>query len=315
MESNQTAARDARRFLADRVRDDWAWPDTPPPWSQSDEEVRGVGDFRERFYGTTSGSDADPDAAADTGADPYKFDSPDSIAVAVESKLESRKRRRRETLAEEMAWNEGVSCFVRRRDAWTGAAAVKKYGAKRRSVTDQPEVFSMEMSGSGASDTTGMGDDVQNVSTTRPASQAESTAESLVPVARPLLPLNPIRGSISSKIYPDIYNKVVVSARTPSVPINLSDMTRALVQGWKDNGEWPPKAGPLDPLPGGRKKINVLRSTAGKGEAKGHGEDAFLAHHPHVKRGMESVRKIFRLSGSHSDAAPPGQGPAPSDAG
>lgn len=303
MESNQTAAREARRFLADRVRDDWDWPDTPPPWVQADEELHGVLGFRERFYSTTSGSEADPDPAAGAAEDPYKFDSPDSVAVAVESKLESRKRKRRDTLTQELAWNEGMACFVGRRDAWTGAASVRKYGAKRRSTLDQPEVFSMDMDKSRAPDSAVAEDGVPDSNGTQTAAQTEANTETLLPVASPLLPLNAIRGSISSKIYPDIYNKVVVSARTPSVPINLADMTRALVQGWKDNGEWPPKAGPLDPLPGGRKRINILRSSVGKGEARG--DDAFLAHHPHVKRGVDSVRKIFRLSGSHSDAAPP----------
>ncbi|KAF2808752.1 uncharacterized protein BDZ99DRAFT_463640 [Mytilinidion resinicola] len=285
MESNQSAAREARRFLTDRVRDDWAWPDAPAAWSQSDEEVRNALDFREREYGTTSGSDEEADPAAGAGDNPYKFDSPDSIAVAVETKLESRKRKRRELLAEEMAWNEGVACFVQRRDAWTGAAAVQKSGARKHRAKHA-----------------------------RLTAQSDPNAESLVPVARPLLKHNPIRESITSKIYPDIYNKVVVTSRTPSVPINLADMTRALVQGWKDNGEWPPKAGPLDPLPGGRRKVSsLLRSPTGKSEAK-YGDDDFLANHPHVKRGVESVKKIFRMSGSHSDVAPSGHGRSASDA-
>ncbi|KAF2497760.1 hypothetical protein BU16DRAFT_482992, partial [Lophium mytilinum] len=286
MESNQTAAREARRFLTNRVRDDWAWPDAPAAWSHSDEEVRGALDFREREYGTTSGSDEDTDPAAGAGDNPYKFDSPDSIAVAVETKLESRKRKRREVLAEEMAWNEGVACFVQRRDAWTGAAAVQKYGARKHSASDQLELFDLELDGSFVSAET---------KHTPPVAPPEPSAESLVPIARPLLKHNPIRDSISSKIYPDIYNKVVVTSRTPSVPINLTDMTRALVQGWKDNGEWPPKAGPLDPLPGGRRRVSSLLK---KGDSK-HGDDDFLANHPHVKRGVESVKKIFRMSGSH----------------
>lgn len=34
---------------------------------------------------------------------------------------------------------------------------------------------------------------------------------------------------------------MVTQGITPAVPINLSDVVRALVQGWKDNGDWPPK--------------------------------------------------------------------------
>lgn len=34
---------------------------------------------------------------------------------------------------------------------------------------------------------------------------------------------------------------MVTQGVTPGVPINLSDVVRALVQGWKENGDWPPK--------------------------------------------------------------------------
>lgn len=34
---------------------------------------------------------------------------------------------------------------------------------------------------------------------------------------------------------------MVTQGITPAVPINLSDVVRALVQGWKENGDWPPR--------------------------------------------------------------------------
>ncbi|KAL3474981.1 hypothetical protein BJX99DRAFT_230683 [Aspergillus californicus] len=52
---------------------------------------------------------------------------------------------------------------------------------------------------------------------------------------------NPIRASITPAMYPSIYSKVVIQGLTPTVPINLADMTRAMVQGWKADGQWPPK--------------------------------------------------------------------------
>ncbi|OCK83231.1 hypothetical protein K432DRAFT_278249, partial [Lepidopterella palustris CBS 459.81] len=271
MENNQTAAREARRFLAERVRDDWDWPFPPAPWPDSDEEVPRVTGFRERYYGTTTPDENETsNAETSAGEDPYKFDSPDSIAVAVESKLEEKRRKRKVMLEEEMEWNEGFACFVERRDVWTGATAVKKHDSDNTLPPPPPP-------------------------TTK-------TIETLLPLARPLLAHNPIRTSITPKSYPEIYSKVVVSARSPSVPINLSDMTRALVQGWKDSGEWPPKVGPLDPLVG-RKKGTSIAGTRGE-EARqatkvAHSEEPFLAHHPHVKKGMESVKRIFRLSGGH----------------
>jgi len=306
MESNQTAAREARRFLAERVRDDWDWPNTLIPWPVSDEEVRGLTEFRERYYGTTSGSEAETELETNGGIDPYKFDSPDSIALAVESKLEDRKRKRRATLEEEMAWNEGVACFVQRRDAWTGATAVKKYGMNKRISIISPTETSI--SNAIANGEEPSHDDSNTILSTPRITQ---NSESVTPIARPLLPHNPIRDSISPKTYPEIYSKVVVSSRSPSVPINLADMTRALVQGWKENGEWPPRAGPLDPL-AGRRKNAVAAAKRGRDDVvNAYGEEAFLKHHPHVKKGMESVKRIFRLSGGHNSSSGIAHGSAP----
>jgi hypothetical protein len=52
---------------------------------------------------------------------------------------------------------------------------------------------------------------------------------------------NPIRASITPAMFPSIYSKVVIQGLTPTVPINLADMTKAMVQGWKADGQWPPK--------------------------------------------------------------------------
>ncbi|OAG05220.1 uncharacterized protein CC84DRAFT_1054313, partial [Paraphaeosphaeria sporulosa] len=250
MENNQSASRAAQRFLMDRVRTDWSWPDTPDAWSQSDEEVRGVTSFRERFYGTSSPSETEAEGA--DGSDPYKFDSPDSIGDAVEQKAQRKKRQRRIALEEEMKVNEGLRTFVERRDAWTGASAAAAHDESFRTAV-------------------------------------ATTDEPLVPVAPRLLADNAVRKSITPRAYPDIFNKIVVSSRTPSVPINLADMTKALVAGWKENGEWPPKAAPLDPL-AGKKRAALAAVRAENGEP-------FLAHHPHLQKGMDSVRKIFHLNG------------------
>lgn len=246
-------------------------------------------EFRERYYGTTS-PEPESSAEASAGQDPYKFDSPDSIGDAVELKKEGRKRKRRAAQEEEMQWNKGLVCFVERRDAWTGAVAVKKYGTKRSGV-NAPEA---------AIEATEAPETEQSPLTEPkpPPPEASSSendpADPLVPLARPLLADNPIRASIKPKIYADIYNNIVVVGRSPSVPVNLADMTKALVVGWKENGEWPPKAGPLDPL-AGRKRAAIVNVKMENGDG------AFLSHHPHVKRGMDSVKRIFHLNANHSE--------------
>lgn len=295
MENNQSASRAARRFLDERVRNDWDWPSLPDPWSQSDDDVCRVTSFRERYYGDSSPSDTDDDDAA--GSDPYRFDSPDSIANAVEIKAHRRKRKRRAALEQEMQHNEGLRMFVERRDVWTGVASVNKYRKLQHQsvVAEQSPSDLAEISSSNAP--TPMSIDSTTSDPTAhlepPPTDATASTESLVPVAPPLLPDNAIRKSISPRAYPDIFNKIVVSTRTPAVPINLSDMTKALVAGWKENGEWPPKAAPLDPL-AGKKRTALAAVRAENGEP-------FLAHHPHLQKGVESVRKIFHLNGQARD--------------
>ncbi|POS70634.1 hypothetical protein DHEL01_v210973 [Diaporthe helianthi] len=79
-----------------------------------------------------------------------------------------------------------------------------------------------------------------------PLPSTQFPVETLLPVAPPLLPpANPMRASITPALYPSIYEKVVVHSLQPSCPINLGDMVRACVAGWKRDGEWPPRvAGP-----------------------------------------------------------------------
>lgn len=274
MENNLSAARQARRFLDDRLRHDWAYPNVPPAWSASDEEVRDALEFRERYYGESESGDSSADE--DPGAtSPYKFDSPDSIGNAVAQTREARRRRRRERLERDMAENEGLRIWVQRRDMWTGAASVKKYGTKRRAPTPT-------------------GSDSQSVDSATPETF------DLVPVAPRLLATNPIRASITPKAYSDIFQKIVVSSRTPSVPINLADMTKALVQGWKDSDEWPPRAGVLDPLAGKKRSITGAALNAHHG--------GFMDRHPHLEKSVDSVKRILHLNGHHHDQEHP-EGP------
>lgn len=72
--------------------------------------------------------------------------------------------------------------------------------------------------------------------------------ETLLPIPPPLLPpANPMRASISPALYNSIYEKVVVHSLQPSCPINLGDMLRACVAGWKKDGEWPPRSSVPEP--------------------------------------------------------------------
>jgi hypothetical protein len=100
----------------------------------------------------------------------------------------------------------------------------------------------------------------------------------LVPVMAKILPHHPIRRKMSPSMYPEIYNKIIVQSRTPSVPINLGVMIHALVKGWIDDGEWPPRPGPVE------------KSLTKK---KGHGS---------VKDGVKSFARVLRITGGESVA-------------
>ncbi|RMZ71249.1 mitochondrial aaa atpase [Pyrenophora seminiperda CCB06] len=278
MENNLSAARAARRYLDERLRNDWAYPDVPAPWSASDEEVRDAAHFQERYYGESESGESD---TGDEDAVEYKFDSPDAIGDAVARARDARRRRRKERLEQEMKENDGLKLWVERRDAWTGAASVKKYGTQRQS--NRPSSAAGYSSEEHPMTPTG--------SESHSIASATPDTFDLVPVAPRLLGQNPIRASIKPKVYPDIFQKIVVSSRTPSVPINLADMIKALVQGWKESDAWPPRPGLVDPLAGKKRSIPSATSSGHHG--------GFIARHPHLEKSVDGMKRILHLSGHH----------------
>lgn len=319
MEGDRSAAREARRQLAVRVRTNWTWPNPPsPPSSPSLSSA----ELRPRFY-ASSASELDVESAPHTDPDPYQFDSPEKVGEVVGRREDARRRRRRKAFLEEVEWNEGLRYWAERRDAWTGVVRAREHqrvksaretekadggAGEKRKESELSDVMEHVRLGAGA----GGADGDYSSSTTKstlPSSISDVDADSdrhsdagpspppsdhdgLVPVAPPILPpTHPIRAAISPRTYPEIFDKVVSAGRTPSVPINLSDMVAALVAGWKRADEWPPRARPPDPLVGRRRKPPMKL---------GGPEGEFLAHHPHVKKGVEGVKKVFRLSGSGS---------------
>jgi Protein of unknown function (DUF4050) len=84
-----------------------------------------------------------------------------------------------------------------------------------------------------------------------------------IPIAPPLLPPeNGMRATITPAAYNTIYDKIILQQLTPSCPMNLKDVTRSCVQGWKRDGEWPAKSSVPDALAGKKKKGRKL-SVAG----------------------------------------------------
>lgn len=143
----------------------------------------------------------------------------------------------------------------------------------------------------------------------------------MIPIPPPLLsPTHPARAAVTPSAYPVIYSRVVTQGITPSVPINLSDVVQALVQGWKDNGDWPPKGyleadagvgkGGLGADRSGRKR---LFGGDGGGAGKGVGladEKSFSAEGKLLgkstttglaKRGVGRMKKVLGLGMEDKD--------------
>ncbi|KAL2008673.1 hypothetical protein VTN00DRAFT_6867 [Thermoascus crustaceus] len=148
-----------------------------------------------------------------------------------------------------------------------------------------------------------------------PTSLTPDPDDLLIPIVPPLLPPdNPIRASITPAIYPSIYSKVVVQGLTPTVPINLADVTKAIVEGWKNDGQWPPKPTPV--VPGDDILVRRKGSSSANGNGNGHlnnnnnnafnndNEKARRSSHHHHLGGVGgvtgAVKKVLGLSGLHS---------------
>jgi hypothetical protein len=259
-----------KRYLTERVKQDWTW-EWPRPESTSSEEAAektsaevlekhspdddlvytGEELWQERDEWISNASEdeepvgiptsvSSPDTPS-TRHSPYRFESPDGVGDTIKRTQWERKQRRKKRLAEEMAWNGGLRCFVSRRDAWTGARKVSRrtFGVAPVKVA-QPSSLSSEDGGS---------------STAIEKEEIDEWEDDIeIPVAPPILPPeNQMRASILPGAYNTIYDKVVIQSLQPSCPMNLKDITRSCVQGWKRDGEWPPKSSVPEPKKKGRK--------------------------------------------------------------
>ncbi|KAL2265359.1 hypothetical protein VTJ83DRAFT_6459 [Remersonia thermophila] len=240
--------------------------------------------FRPRLEWTSDLSDSDE---PEQPLSPHRFESPDAVGAAVKSALEAKRARRRRAVRDEAKWNPGLACFEARRDAWTGARTVRMkpkppsptpasptssrrlsfWRHHRTSSTPAPIVAAsgsppapgspLQPSATRASTTTTTTASESDSGSAQRAASSDSTAphvlypvHTVVPIPPPLLPpQNPIRASIQPSMYASLYDKVVLQNLQPSCPINLADMLRACVVGWKRDGEWPPRSTYAVPAP------------------------------------------------------------------
>ncbi len=234
--------------------------------------------FRPRAEWTSDLSDNDELPAA---ASPFRFDSPDAVGAAVQESIETKRARRRRAVRDEAKWNRGLACFEARRAAWTGAKTVRvkpkplspaspsstrrlfwrhhrtqssvSHSAILTSGSPPPPTSPLQSPTTRTSTTTASESDSGVHRTTSQDSNAPAAlypVHTVVPIPPPLLPVqNPMRASIQPSMYGSLYDKVVVQSLSPSCPVNLADMLRACVVGWKRDGEWPPRSTYAVPAP------------------------------------------------------------------
>lgn len=213
---------------------------------------------------------------------PFRFDSPDTVGSSIQENILAKRAKRRRAVREEMKWNEGLACFEARRNAWTGARTVRVRPKPvtppalsprstrrfffRRSMSSSPPTSSElpppAHAGDGSDGSSLRRSDDRDlrkqqtrdsVPPTPPDTQ-NYTIETLCPIGQPILPPNnPLRASITPSVYLSLYEKVIIHNLQPSCPINLADMLRSCVTGWKRDGEWPPRA-TMAPVPVAKKK-------------------------------------------------------------
>ena len=327
---NTDAIKSAKRYVLSTVRTDWEYDPLAPPTSPgivAPSHLRDVAYRRREDWSSDAGSGPedhrDPMAWTDGESDPYKYESPDTVAAA----LQQKKRKRRKLLKEEMQYNEGLRIFNERRDLWTCAASKKprigpqtsnkasnQTGHMRNGSLNMQFDFEFDrsrgttpLSLSRASSPTSIDShghygsmDEEQRPQSPSSTELDVDVDPMLPVAPPFLPrTNPIRAAITPSIYPTIYSKVVVQSLTPAVPIPLPDITRAMVQGWKDEGNWPPRS-TITPM--NTTEARALTAIRGGELASGLGKDGRgekKEHHLGVRKGVSGAfRKALGLRGS-----------------
>ncbi|KAG5997942.1 hypothetical protein E4U52_002436 [Claviceps spartinae] len=265
-----------------------------------------VTQYRPRIEWTSDLSDMD-DEEVTIRCSPFRLDIMSAAQSTVQEIMEAKKARRRRAVREEISWNDGLACFEARRDAWTGAKTVRLHRKpvatppasprsprrffSRRSISGSPSGAAsppLAMNPGHVDNTTAISEASFSASKgstkdlTKHANDASSAAsesshgqaypvETMLPIGQPILPpSNPLRASISPTVYLSLYDKVILHNLQPACPVNLSDMLRSCVAGWKRDGEWPPRSSVPEPTVAVPKKKKKRPTTSSPNEQTGN---------------------------------------------
>lgn len=322
------STRSTRRAVLSLVRTDWEYPPgTAATIASTDSGTpqREPVSYRIREESYSDLEAEEIFARRRTKSDPYKFESPDSIGVHVAE----RKRKRQQSLEEELKWNKGLRTWSERRDAWTGAVKQKprshlsgSFNSSEKNSRHHKSRLSQSITHQrNASEST---DSSWALSPASPAPGESSSIDSMaeqasptndsnslfaeqgpwLPVYPPLIPEeDSARLRIKPAAYSTIYSKIVVQSLSPNVPIPLTHMIPALVEGWKAEGNWPPPPSMLPPqdVKKGRKSSTFLRWRK-EHQAEMKGAEAVTCNEDGKSRVRRSIGLMKKVLGSgHGD--------------
>lgn len=254
-------------------------------------------EWRERQYSSEESTESESAATpTSTGSKKsnYRFEGPDSVGTQLQDRNVARKRKRQKALEEEVMWNDGLAHWLARRDAWCAAHTTQQVqvlesrGKERAASTSASASASANTTPRTSTSSTSSTSAVVSTPSTTPELPAQSVINTrppapnpdiLVPLAPTLFASHPIRKRIKPDVYPEIYAKIILQSRTPSVPLNLTVLIKSLVQGWKDDGEWPPKQGPVE------KSIGRKKSSG---------------HESSLKSSVKAVGRVLRITSGES---------------
>lgn len=253
-------AKSTKQYLLSILRDDWEYP-TSQAHKNGLKSPREPASYRFRDASVSEYESGGEKRPACSSSPQYKFEHPDDVGAVIER----RKARRIRLLEQEMTWNEGLRIWTLRRDAWVGAVRHKPQPQPASPNTNKrasrlsgyrTSLESMARSSSSAPSCSLPHESAAQVESTDSVEAAEPTVVDelqnemedgpYLPIYPPLLPAShALRSRIKPSAYPTIYSKVVLQGLAPNVPIPLSHMVGALVEGWKSEGNWPPQ--PTEP--------------------------------------------------------------------
>lgn len=250
---SKEATRRARAFLSTAVRTDWEFPkvESTKQTDTHDFASRGEVAWTQRRY---SSCDETPEPGGRSPPTPARTGSSRGRnPVQRDNTRSKRQARLRAELLQECSTNVGLAHWCVQRDAWTRAKIGSTEGERMSTSPGQGGSTSLEFS-------------------------AEDEQAMLLPIPQPILQDHPLRARVDKNAYGEIYSKVIVQGRTPSIPINLTHVTNALVHGWKAEGNWPPKDSLAETVVGKKKATK---------DTEGHGRNP-------LRKGVQAIGRAFR---------------------